>query len=97
MTVNSDLIYDVLRRHQPDHLLLRATTQDAGRGLLDIKRLSNMLTRFEDKIDFWQLDYISPFAVPLMLEVGRESVTASGVTDMLAELEDELVQEMQGQ
>ena len=96
MTVNSDLIYDVLRRHQPDHLLLRATAQDAGRGLLDIRRLSDMLTRFEDKIDFWQLDYISPLAVPLMLEVGREAVTASGVTDMLAELEDELVQEMQG-
>ena len=96
MTVNSDLIYDVLRRHQPDHLLLRATEQDAARGLTDIRRLSDMLTRFEDKIDFWQLDYISPLAVPLMLEVGRESVTASGVTDMLAELEEELLQEMHG-
>ena len=32
MTVNSDLIYDVLRRHQPDHLLLRATQQDAAKG-----------------------------------------------------------------
>ena len=96
MTVNSDLIYDVLRRHQPDHLLLRATEQDAARGLTDIRRLSDMLTRFEGKIDFWHLDYISPLAVPLMLEVGRESVTASGVTDMLAELETTLIQEMQG-
>ena len=96
MTVNSDLIYDVLRRHQPDHLLLRATAQDAARGLTDIHRLSLMLQRFEGKIDFWQLDRISPLAVPLMLEVGRESVTASGVTDMLAELEDELIAEIQG-
>ena len=96
MTVNSDLIYDVLRRHQPDHLLLRATQQDAAKGLTDIRRLSDMLNRFEGKIDFWQLDYISPLAVPLMLEVGREAVTASGITDMLAELENELLQEMQG-
>ena len=96
MTVNSDLIYDVLRRHQPDHLLLRATQQDAAKGLTDIRRLSDMLNRFEGKIDFWQLDYISPLAVPLMLEVGREAVTASGITDMLAELESELLQEMQG-
>ena len=94
MTVNSDLIYDVLRRHQPDHLLLRATEQDAAKGLTDIKRLSDMLNRFENHIDFWKLDRISPLAVPLMLEVGRESVTASGVSDMLAELETELLQEL---
>ena len=95
MTVNSDLIYDVLRRHQPDHLLLKATAQDAARGLTDIRRLSDMLARFTDKIDFWELDYISPMAVPLMLEVGRESVTASGVEVLLEELQDELLQEMQ--
>ncbi|MGC6517120.1 MAG: ligase-associated DNA damage response DEXH box helicase [Candidatus Puniceispirillaceae bacterium] len=97
MTVNSDLIYDVLRRHQPDHLLLRATEQDAAKGLTDIRRLSDLLARFDGKINFKQLDYISPLAVPLMLEVGREAVTASGVTDMLAELEEELLLEMQGE
>ena len=36
MTVSSDLIYDVLRAHEPDHILLRATYADAGSGLLDI-------------------------------------------------------------
>ena len=96
MTVNSDLIYDVLRKYQPDHLLLKATAQDAARGLTDIRRLSSMLTRFENKIDFRALDYISPLAVPLMLEVGRESVTASGVEEMLEDLETELLAEMHG-
>ena len=96
MTVNSDLIYDVLRKYQPGHLLLKATSQDAARGLTDIRRLSDMLTRFEDKIDFRPLNYISPLAVPLMLEVGRESVTASGVEEMLEDLETELISEMQG-
>ena len=94
MTVNSDLIYDVLRRHQPDHILLKATEQDAARGLTDIRRLSDMLTRFEDKILFRPLTYISPLAVPLMLEVGRESITASGVNDMLEDLETELLCEL---
>ena len=94
MTVNSDLIYDVLRRHQPDHILLRATEQDAARGLTDIRRLSDMLTRFEHNIAFHALSYISPLAVPLMLEVGRESVTASGVADMLADLETDLLSEL---
>ena len=32
VTFNADLIYDVLRRHEPDHLLLRATRRDAARG-----------------------------------------------------------------
>src|SRR5580704_15877279 len=45
VTFSSDLIYDVLREHEPDHILLRATYDDAATGLLDIARLSEMLTR----------------------------------------------------
>ena len=40
MTISTDLVYDVLRKHQPDHLLLRAAYADAPTGLLDIKRVS---------------------------------------------------------
>ena len=45
VTVNSDLIYDVLRRHQPDHILLRATRADAASGLIDVGRIAGMLAR----------------------------------------------------
>ena len=45
VTFSSDLIYDVLREHEPDHILLRATYADAATGLLDIARLSDMLAR----------------------------------------------------
>ncbi len=93
MTMNSDLIYDVLIRHQPDHLLIRATREDAARGLTDIRRLSDLLARFEGHIAFQQLERVSPMAMPMMLEVGRESVTASAVEDSLAELEAELIAE----
>ena len=96
MTVNSDLIYDVLLRHQPDHILMRATRDDAARGLTDIRRLADLLARFDGKIDFRPLDRVSPMAMPLMLEVGREVVTASAVEDGLAELEAELIDEAMG-
>ncbi|XDZ64862.1 ligase-associated DNA damage response DEXH box helicase [Alphaproteobacteria bacterium LSUCC0684] len=93
MTMNSDLIYDVLLRHQPDHLLIRATREEAARGLTDIRRLADLLARFEGRLAFRQLERVSPLAMPLMLEVGRESVTASAVEESLAELEAELVAE----
>ena len=93
MTMNSDLIYDVLARYQPDHILMRATRQDAARGLTDIRRLGDLLARFQGKIDFRELERVSPMAMPLMLEVGREPVTASAVEDSLAELEADLLNE----
>src|SRR5918995_68375 len=34
VTVSSDLIYDVLRKHEPDHVLLRATRAEAEDALL---------------------------------------------------------------
>ena len=50
VTFSSDLIYDVLRAHEPDHVLLRATYADAGTGLLDIARLGDMLARIKQRI-----------------------------------------------
>ena len=94
MTINSDLIYDVLLRHQPDHMLIRATRQEAARGLTDIRRLSDMLTRFSGRIKARHLNRVSPLALPLMLEVGREVVTSSAVENALAELEQELLSEV---
>jgi len=93
MTMNSDLIYDVLLRHQPDHLLIRATRDDAARGLTDIRRLADLLARFEGCLAFHRLERVSPLAMPLMLEVGRETITGSAVEDSLAELEAELITE----
>ena len=50
VTVSSDLIYDVLRTHEPDHILLQATRTDAASGLLDVSRLSDMLSRIRGRI-----------------------------------------------
>jgi ATP-dependent Lhr-like helicase len=88
VTVNTDLIYDVLRRHQPDHILLRATRADAAGGLTDLNRVAGMLARINGRITHMALSRVSPLAVPVLLEIGRESVrTGDNEDDLLAEAE----------
>jgi ATP-dependent Lhr-like helicase len=93
VTISTDLVYDVLRRHQPDHLLLRAARADAATGLLDIKRVGEMLSRIRGRIMHKALDHVSPLAVPVMLEIGRESVYGEAGDALLAEEADELIKE----
>lgn len=93
ITVSADLIYDVLRNHEPDHILLQATRQDAATGLLDISRLGDMLKRIRGHITHRALDHISPLAVPVMLEIGRESVPGQAHDALLAEAADDLIAE----
>jgi ATP-dependent helicase Lhr and Lhr-like helicase len=90
---STDLIYDVLRKHQADHVLLRGARADAATGLLDLRRLSDMLTRICGRITHRALDHVSPLAVPVMLEIGRESVYGEASDELLAEAADELVKE----
>jgi ATP-dependent Lhr-like helicase len=93
LTISTDLVYDVLRKHQGDHLLLRAARADAATGLLDIKRLADMLSRIRGRIVHKELDHVSPLAVPVMLEIGRETVYGEAADSLLAEAADELVKE----
>jgi ATP-dependent Lhr-like helicase len=93
---STDLIYDVLRKHQGDHVLLRAARADAATGLLDLKRLGDMLARIQGRISHRALDHVSPLAVPVMLEIGRESVYGEASDELLAEAASELVKEAMG-
>jgi ATP-dependent Lhr-like helicase len=93
MTISTDLVYDVLRRHQADHMLLRAARQEAAAGLLDISRLGAMLGRIRGHIVHQALDHVSPLAVPVMLEIGRETVYGEASEQLLAEAEAALVSE----
>ena len=93
VTFSSDLIYDVLRQHEPDHVLLRATYADAGTGLLDIARLGDMLARVRNRIVTRRLDRVSPLAVPALLEISREMVAGEADEDILRESEDALIAE----
>jgi ATP-dependent Lhr-like helicase len=93
LTISTDLVYDVLRKHQADHILLRAARADAATGLLDIKRLGEMLSRIKGRIVHKALDHVSPLAVPVMLEIGRETVYGEAADSLLAEAANELVKE----
>jgi ATP-dependent Lhr-like helicase len=93
LTISTDLVYDVLRSHQPDHVLLRATRADAATGLLDVRRLGDMLSRIKGRIVHKVLDHVSPLAVPVMLEIGREAVYGEAAEELLAETEADLVRE----
>ncbi len=96
VTVSSDLIYDVLRSHEPDHVLLRATWHDAATGLLDISRLSELLRRTKGRIAHTALARVSPLAVPVMLEIGREPVYGEAQEALLAGAADDLIEEAMG-
>ena len=88
VTVSSDLIYNVLRKHQPDHVLLRATRADAAAGMVDLGRLAALLAHAKGRIVHVALDRVSPLAIPVLLEIGRESVVGRAAQDaLLAEAE----------
>jgi len=93
ITVNADLIYDVLRRHEPDHVLLRATRADAARGLIDVGRIQGMLARVRGRIVHKPLERVSPLAVPVLLEVGKEQVYGGALDALLTEAEEDLIAE----
>jgi ATP-dependent helicase Lhr and Lhr-like helicase len=93
LTISTDLVYDVLRKHQPDHLLLRAARADAATGLLDVRRLGEMLWRIKGRIVHKALDHVSPLSVPVLLEIGRETVYGEASDAILAEAADELIKE----
>ena len=96
VTISTDLVYDVLRRHQPDHILLRAAREDAMTGLLDLERLAQMLARVHGAIIHKHLERISPLAVPIMLEIGREPVYGEAQDEILADAAGALVDEAMG-
>ncbi|MDI7862286.1 ligase-associated DNA damage response DEXH box helicase [Rhizobiaceae bacterium n13] len=96
VTVSADLIYDVLRSHEPDHILLEATRRDAAKGLLDVERLGAMLKRIKGHLTHCALEHVSPLAVPIMLEIGREPVAGEAHDAVLAEAADDLLMEAMG-
>ncbi|MEO1040624.1 MAG: ligase-associated DNA damage response DEXH box helicase [Pseudomonadota bacterium] len=96
VTFSADLIYNVLREHEPDHILLQAAWEDAGSGLLDIRRLAAMLGRVAGEIDAVALKRISPLAVPVMMEIGREPIHGEASDAILEDASMDLVAEAMG-
>jgi ATP-dependent Lhr-like helicase len=93
VTFSTDLIYDVLRRHQPDHLLLKCARADAATMVIDVARVGRLLARVKGKIRHAALNHLSPFAVPMFMEIGRERAPGGAADMMLAEAAEDLIAE----
>ncbi|MFQ3664538.1 MAG: ligase-associated DNA damage response DEXH box helicase [Sphingomonadaceae bacterium] len=86
MTISTDLIFDVLMRHEPDHLLLETAWREAGRRLTDIERLQALVDRARTRMHHRPLARPSPLAIPVLIEAGRESVPGMSEEDLLSNL-----------
>ena len=73
VSFSTDLIYDVLRKYEPDHLLLRAAWDDARTRMTELGRLVRLVDRAAATMVHVEVDRITPMAVPLMVIVGREA------------------------
>ncbi|OJU19653.1 MAG: DNA ligase-associated DEXH box helicase [Sphingomonas sp. 66-10] len=80
VTFSTDLIYDVLRRYEPGHILLEAAWADARARMTDIGRLADLLDRAGETMLHVTLPRVSPLAVPVLVLIGRERV-ATGLAD----------------
>ncbi len=92
-TFSSDILYDTLRKYDPDHLLLQVTREEAERGLVDFSRIEDMLARVEGRIDLIRLPRVTPLAAPLFLEPGRIPVQGTGRERMVEDAARRLMEE----
>ena len=83
VTFSTDLIYDVLRKYEPDHLLIQAAWADARARMTDVARVADVLDRAAAEIDHVKLDRISPLSVPVLTLIGRETFPGGMADDML--------------
>ncbi len=83
VTFSTDLIYDVLRRYEPEHILLKAAWNDARERMTDVGRLARLLDRAAGTMLHVDLDRVSPMAVPVLVIVGRERTATGTVDDQL--------------
>jgi len=91
-TFSTDILYDTLRKYDPDHLMLRITREEAMRGLVDFGRIEEMLARIGDRIDHQRLTRVTPLAAPLFLEPGRVPVEGLANQRLLEEEATRLMQ-----
>ena len=83
VTFSTDLIYDVLRKYEPGHLLLQAAWDDARARMTDVGRLADLLDRAADTMLHIDRDRVTPLAVPVLTLIGREKVATGTADDAL--------------
>ncbi|MEO0823746.1 MAG: DNA ligase-associated DEXH box helicase, partial [Pseudomonadota bacterium] len=82
-TFSSDILYDTLRKYDPEHLMLEVTRREAMRGLVDFGRIEELLARVEGRVDHVRASRVTPLAAPLLLEMGRVPIRGGGAEETL--------------
>lgn len=82
---STDLIYDVLKKYEPNHILLQGNQVEAERNLVDIKRLINFLSTYQNKVHYQICKSITPFAIPIVVQSLSESLS-NPAKDVLLEM-----------
>ncbi len=83
VTFSTDLIYDVLRKYEPSHLLLQAAWDDARARMTDVGRLAGLLDRAAETMLHVDLERVTPLAVPVLTLIGREKISVGSADDAL--------------
>ncbi|MES2493745.1 MAG: ligase-associated DNA damage response DEXH box helicase [Pseudomonadota bacterium] len=83
VTFSTDLIYDVLRKYEPEHVLIQAAWADARTRLTDVGRIADLLDRAAGQLVHVRLERVSPLAVPVLVMIGRETLPAGAADDDL--------------
>ncbi len=83
VTFSTDLIYDVLRKYEPEHILIEAAWADARARMTDVDRLGQLLDSAQERLVHVRLDRVSPLAVPVLVMIGRENLPLGSAEDQL--------------
>ncbi len=93
VSFSTDLIYDVLRKYEPEHLLLRAAWDDARGRMTELGRLARLVDRAAATMVHVEASRVTPLAIPLMVVIGREAAPAGAADEALLMEAESLVAE----
>ena len=89
VSFSTDLIYDVLRKYEPEHLLLRAAWDDARGRMTELGRLARLVDRAAATMVHVETSRVTPLAVPLMVVIGREASPGGSADEALLVMAEE--------
>jgi ATP-dependent Lhr-like helicase len=93
VSFSTDLIYDVLRKYEPEHLLLKAAWSDARGRMTELGRLARLVDRAQSTMVHVAAERVTPLAIPLLVVIGREASPAGAADNALLIEAEALVDE----
>ena len=93
---SAEILFRVLREHEPDHPLLVEAYRQATQAFLDAPRALDFLEKLADPQQGWQwrwveLRAVSPFGFPLFASRLREALTLESPEEAIERLYQELI------